>query len=317
MNWNPVPTNATPYDSEDQEAADEYFAMQTFAFEKRMNGTEYYNDYLEYAEKYNNQSWAKYEQYQRNFFGYDNYQEYQGYNGYNSGSSENSNGYNNYQSNNPNYVNSYSANDYYGGYNAANRKQNSAYEGQNNGYYDPNGNYNNYVNGGTNGYPYGYDGRYGYSAQDRNYSFDGLTFEQWKYSQLLEKSGREQHYFLYENGAGCKSESTYNLTFEYFHVDCGSTGKCTVGQDFLIRGRCKWTRYGSHAMLFSWNFLMTVICIKSLWGTIFVARNLTYIFLCSNSSQSTHPMISPTTPRLECTRQFASIKAVFAGISER
>ena len=150
--------NYNPYDPEDQQAADEYFAMQTEAYEQQMMETPYYEDYLEYQEQYNGGQQAAYEQYEATYSGYSNYRSYQGYNGY--------------------------------------------------------------------------------GNQDA-YQFDGLTFEQWKYNQLLNNTHRDQHYFLYENGAGCKSENNYNLTFEYFHVDCGSTGKCTVGKNFTIRGRCK------------------------------------------------------------------------------
>jgi len=173
QSYNPYePYSQTPYNPDDQNAADEYFAIQYEQYRLKMNETDsQYANYMQYEDQYNQEQQAKYALYSQTYQDYDNYQPYAAYNGYNR--------------------------------------------------YDQNTTEENY-NG--------------------NYTFDGLSFEQWKYAQLLNNSHREQHYFLYESGAGCKSDNNYNLAFEYFHVDCGATGKCSVGQPFTIRGRCTYLR---------------------------------------------------------------------------
>jgi len=50
---------------------------------------------------------------------------------------------------------------------------------------------------------------------------------------------RKHVHFLYENGANCKHENNYGLALEYFHIDCGSSGVCSLEKNFTIRARCK------------------------------------------------------------------------------
>ena len=56
---------------------------------------------------------------------------------------------------------------------------------------------------------------------------------------MINYTERKHVHFLYENGAGCKKDNKYGITLEYFHLDCGSTGVCSLEKNFTIRAKCK------------------------------------------------------------------------------